>query len=199
MNKQLILLMNLLIGFVILKGEAFAPSRKIGYLSRYHTRIEEKESLLTSTQLFGKRKRFFNLFKGRRRRKESRKLLSDEQIHDLFIRWNDALGSGDSTAVASLYAKDAVLIATSSNERKMDFASIKAYFDPVVKRNPSVAILSRNVKIGQDFAMDVGIYEWTFGDDGSKKQARFTFVYVPNNDNGTWEIAHHHSSALPQQ
>jgi uncharacterized protein (TIGR02246 family) len=196
MNKELILLITILINFGILKGEAFV---QIGYLSKYHTRIEQKESsLFTSTQLFGKRKRFFNLFKGRRHRKESRKLLSEEDIHNLFFQWNNALVSGDSTAVASLYAKDAVLIATSSNERKMDFASIKGYFDPVVRRDPSTVILNRTVKIGQDFAMDVGIYEWTFGDDGSKKKARFTFVYVPN-ESGTWEIAHHHSSALPQQ
>ena len=194
----------LLIGICLIsKGAAFAPTDR--GLKQHHLQhgkdialLNDKNARTSTTKLYGKRKRLFNLFSRRKRRPAK---LTKELVRNLFYKWNNALATGDSTSVADMYTSDAILIATSSNERKMDYESIKSYFDPVVKRNPSVSIVDGNIKIGEDWAMDVGIYEWTFGDDGSKKQARYTFLYVPDSggdDGEEWKICHHHSSALPE-
>mmetsp|Transcript_12811 Transcript_12811/g.23055 ORF Transcript_12811/g.23055 Transcript_12811/m.23055 type:complete len:196 (+) Transcript_12811:115-702(+) len=149
----------------------------------------------------GIRERFFGSIKRRKRNDRLvpyHKEIAQRQVVDLFHAWNDALGTGQSKLVAKTYANDAVLIPTSLNEPRVGSASIQEYFENVVKRKPSVAIVDGTITTGHDWAMNVGIYEWSFGDDGSKKQARFTFVYVYNEDIKKWMIKHHHSSALPK-
>ena len=44
--------------------------------------------------------------------------------------------------------------------------------------------------------MDVGIYEFKKGIDGSAVRARYSFVYVF--EDGEWKISHHHSSVMPE-
>jgi len=41
-----------------------------------------------------------------------------------------------------------------------------------------------------------GVYEFTFGTDGSKVRGRYSYVYVY--ENGQWMISHHHSSVMPE-
>jgi len=57
-------------------------------------------------------------------------------------------------------------------------------------------ILSGDIMSGANWAQDVGIYEFTMGIDGSKLKARYTFIYVFEDDQ--WKISHHHSSAMPE-
>jgi len=126
------------------------------------------------------------------------KEVTQQQILDLFHVWNDGLRSGQSSIVAKIYANDAILIPTSLNEPRVGSTSIQEYFENVVKRSPSVTIIDGTITMGYNWAMNIGIYEWVFGDDRSKKQARFTFVYVYNEDSEEWKITHHHSSAFPK-
>ena len=121
--------------------------------------------------------------------------MTDVEVWELFEQWNEALGSGDAALVADAYADDAILIPTSSNQLKDDRSSIKEYFEAVVKKEPSVKILDGRITMGRGWAQNIGIYEWNFG-DGSRKRARYTFVYVYKY--GGWKIGHHHSSAMPE-
>jgi len=57
-------------------------------------------------------------------------------------------------------------------------------------------ILSGDIITGANWAQDVGIYEFTMGYDGSKVKARYTFVYVFEDEQ--WKISHHHSSVMPE-
>ena len=83
-------------------------------------------------------------------------------------------------------------------------------------------ILDGTIKVGRDWAKDVGIYEvcnraheiflkplvaqnqtcilscskFTMGTDGSKVKARYSFIYTL--EKGQWKIAHHHSSVMPE-
>ena len=121
----------------------------------------------------------------------------EEDIRKLFFRWNDALATLDSTKVASLYAKDGFLLPTVSDTPRNDFASIKDYFDNFLQLKPQGVILDGQIKVGDNWAKDCGIYEFTMGVDGSKVRARYTYVYTF--EDGAWKIAHHHSSAMPEQ
>jgi len=100
--------------------------------------------------------------------------------------------------VAEKYADNSILIPTSMNQPRKGRASIREYFEGVVKRSPTVTIVDGTITTGHNWAINVGVYEWTFGDDGSQKQARYTFVYVCTEDDEEWKISHHHSSGLPQ-
>ncbi|WP_294002958.1 SgcJ/EcaC family oxidoreductase [Streptomyces sp.] len=59
-----------------------------------------------------------------------------KQITGLFDRWNAALRTGDLEKVADLYAKDAVLLPTVSNEIRTDHAGIVDYFEHFLHNKP---------------------------------------------------------------
>ena len=122
--------------------------------------------------------------------------ISKDEVKGLFNQWNDALVSLDSDAVAMRYAKNAVLLPTVSDTPRTDYDSIKDYFETFLQRLPHGEILESYPLVGENWCKDVGIYEFTMGDDGSKVKARYSFVYVY--EDGEWKISHHHSSVMPE-
>lgn len=123
----------------------------------------------------------------------------DEDIQALFYKWNDALATLDSSTVAGLYAPDAVLLPTVSDTPRTSPEAIQAYFDSFLKSKPQGIILQcSGIHKGPGWAHDAGIYEFTMGIDGSKVQARYSFLYTMQEESGMWKIAQHHSSILPE-
>jgi uncharacterized protein (TIGR02246 family) len=122
--------------------------------------------------------------------------ITKDQVKNLFYLWNDALDTLDSDAVAKRYSKNAVLLPTVSDTPRTDYESIKDYFDNFLKLQPQGQILESHVLVGDNWAKDVGIYEFTMRANGSKVKARYSFVYVL--EDGEWKISHHHSSAMPE-
>eukprot|EP00532_Pseudo-nitzschia_australis_P014240 CAMPEP_0168284040 /NCGR_PEP_ID=MMETSP0141_2-20121125/23277_1 /TAXON_ID=44445 /ORGANISM="Pseudo-nitzschia australis, Strain 10249 10 AB" /LENGTH=490 /DNA_ID=CAMNT_0008227983 /DNA_START=380 /DNA_END=1852 /DNA_ORIENTATION=+ len=125
--------------------------------------------------------------------------ISPEEVRSLFSLWNNALATGDSRLVASRYAtkSGAVLLPTVSDTPRTDFGSIKDYFDAFLKKQPQGEILEGNIRIGNGWAQDAGIYEFTMGaEGGAKVKGRYTYTYVM--EDGEWKIAHHHSSVMPE-
>jgi uncharacterized protein (TIGR02246 family) len=122
--------------------------------------------------------------------------ISEGQVRALFYLWNDALSTGDSRIVAKRYSEDPLLLPTVSDTPRTDYDSIKNYFDNFLKLAPQGTILDGHITIGNGWARDAGIYEFTMGASGDKVKARYTFVYVY--ENGQWKISHHHSSVMPE-
>ena len=126
--------------------------------------------------------------------------ISEKEVADLFKVWADAAATGKGSAVAATYAPDAVLLPTVQNKPATNTAEITAYFDMLLQKKPSAEINTRTIKIGCNMAIDVGT--WTFTLDGENGQrvkvpARYSFVYQYRD--GKWQIAHHHSSKMPEQ
>jgi len=122
--------------------------------------------------------------------------ITKQEVRNLFNLWNDALKTGDPATVAKRYGKDGVLLPTLSDIPRNDFEGIKDYFVGFLKKHPTGKILEGEIFIGNNWAQDAGIYEFTF-DDGSKVKARYSFVYAF--EDGKWMISHHHSSLMPQE
>jgi uncharacterized protein (TIGR02246 family) len=123
--------------------------------------------------------------------------ISEKEVRALFELWNSALATGDSRIVASRYAKEPVLLATVSDQPRTDFASVKDYFDAFLKKEPQGKIIDGKVTIGDGWASDAGIYEFTMGATGDKVKARYTYNYIQ--EDGIWKIQHHHSSVMPEE
>eukprot|EP00566_Odontella_aurita_P014571 CAMPEP_0113575076 /NCGR_PEP_ID=MMETSP0015_2-20120614/27487_1 /TAXON_ID=2838 /ORGANISM="Odontella" /LENGTH=538 /DNA_ID=CAMNT_0000478255 /DNA_START=58 /DNA_END=1674 /DNA_ORIENTATION=- /assembly_acc=CAM_ASM_000160 len=121
---------------------------------------------------------------------------TEEEVRSLFHLWNDALATGDSSVVAERYSRTPILLPTVSDTPRTDFDSIKDYFDAFLKKKPQGKIVEGKITLGQNWAMDAGVYEFTMGADGSKVKARYSFVYAF--EDGYWRIAHHHSSVMPE-
>jgi uncharacterized protein (TIGR02246 family) len=122
--------------------------------------------------------------------------LSESDVRGFFGLWNDALATGDSSKVASRYVKSPVLLPTVSDTPRTDFDSVKDYFDAFLLKEPQGEIVDGNINMGEGWASDTGIYEFTMGATGDKVKARYSFFYVE--EDGEWKIQHHHSSVMPE-
>jgi len=126
--------------------------------------------------------------------------VKDREIAGLFDRWNAALKTGNAQAVVDLYAPDAVLQPTVSNQVRTTPAEIKDYFEHFLAFKPVGQINFREIhQLGSNVAVDSGVYTFVLTEaDGKTRQvqARYTFVY--EKVEGQWKILNHHSSAMPE-
>lgn len=122
--------------------------------------------------------------------------ITETQVKNFFLLWNEALATGDPDVVVRRYAKNAVLLSTTSGTPRNTPELIKDFYSEFLLLRPQAKILESNIDIGTNWAQDTGIFEFTMGNDGSKLKARYSFVYVL--EEGSWKISHHHSSMMPE-
>ena len=122
--------------------------------------------------------------------------MNHNDVVALFDTWNAALATLDPDKVTKLYAEDAVLLPTVSNQVRHNHTEIRDYFVGFLQKSPQGVIDESNVCILSDtHATNSGVYTFTFG-DGSSVTARFSYLYVATTDG--WKILQHHSSAMPE-
>ncbi|KAL7534163.1 hypothetical protein ACHAXR_005682, partial [Thalassiosira sp. AJA248-18] len=117
--------------------------------------------------------------------KEKNNSITEKEVRALFDLWNSALATGDSRIVADRYIKNPMLLPTVSDQPRTDFDSVKDYFDSFLLKKPQGTILDGSIHIGDGWASDTGIYEFTLGATGDKVKARYTYNYVQ--ENGQWK------------
>ena len=122
--------------------------------------------------------------------------MNDADVLGLFDQWNTALSTLNPDTVTELYADNAVLLPTVSNQVRHNHEEIKDYFVGFLQKSPQGVVDEFNVNILSDtHATNSGVCTFTFG-DGSKVSARFSYLYVASDDG--WKILQHHSSAMPE-
>lgn len=122
--------------------------------------------------------------------------MTEQDIVQLFANWNAALATGDAEQVTALYADNAVLLPTVSNQVRHNHAEIRDYFVHFLAKQPQGVIDEANTRhLADDLASNAGVYTFTFG-DGSQVTARFSYLY--QRVGGDWKILEHHSSAMPE-
>ena len=122
--------------------------------------------------------------------------MTHDDVLGWFDTWNAALAPLDPDQVTALYADNAVLLPTVSNQVRHNPAEIRDYFVGFLQKSPQGVIDESNVNIlSETHATNSGVYTFTFG-DGSTVTARFSYLYVAS-DTG-WKILQHHSSAMPE-
>lgn len=114
----------------------------------------------------------------------------------------------DPQKVEALYSDQAILIPTVENslhkrvQGNRENPTIKDYFvDFTALKNLNAKTNKINIKLVPDTPVGIasGHYTFSYEDDKSnviEVPARFTFVF--RNEDDTWRILHHHSSAMPQ-
>ena len=122
--------------------------------------------------------------------------MTKDDVIALFEEWNGTLATLDPDTVTAMYAADAVLLPTMSNQVRHNHAEIRDYFVNFLQKSPRGVINESNVHILSDsHATNSGVYTFTFG-DGSAVTARFSYLYVATE--AGWKILQHHSSAMPE-
>ena len=117
----------------------------------------------------------------------------------LFDQFNAAWATKNPDAVADLFSKDAVLLATVSNVPRTDRAGIRDYFVSFLKGSPVGALDTSNVREGCNMLTNVGTWTVALTNQNSgvrnNVKARYSFIY--KYEDGAWKIAHLHSSMMP--
>jgi len=122
--------------------------------------------------------------------------MTKDDVIALFEEWNGALATLDPDTVTAMYAADAGLLPTVSNQVRHNHGEIRDYFVNFLQKAPQGVINESNVHILSDsHATNSGVYTFTFG-DGSAVTARFSYLYVATE--AGWKILQHHSSAMPE-
>ncbi|CAM9125431.1 unnamed protein product [Chrysoparadoxa australica] len=105
---------------------------------------------------------------------------------------------------AALYAKDAVLWGTVSEEIRKAPDEILDYFKFFANLpNLQVSYYKPYIRVYDDFAINSGVYTFLWNDPaepGGKKvkKARYSFTYKKDaSSRNGWSIVDHHSSAIP--
>src|SRR5262245_10364821 len=70
-----------------------------------------------------------------------------EEIAELFGKWNEALRTGKAEEVVKLYAPEAVLLPTVSNEVRHNHTEMKDYFEHFLEYKPTEKINEQNIRI----------------------------------------------------
>ncbi|WP_183609704.1 MULTISPECIES: SgcJ/EcaC family oxidoreductase [Rhizobium] len=122
--------------------------------------------------------------------------VSEEQVANLFDRWNSSLATLSPQEVAKNYSEDSVLLATLANKLRLTQAERIDYFEHFLAKEPKGHIDSRDIKTGCNWAVDTRTYTFTMK-DGSKVPARYTHTYEFKD--GNWLITSHHSSMMPEK
>ena len=121
---------------------------------------------------------------------------SEAKIAALFDRWNQALQTGDPHKVVALYAEKSILLPTLSNKPRLTPAEKEDYFSHFLEKRPFGRIDLREIEIGNDMAVDSGLYTFTFNKTGEVVSGRYSFTY--RWDGSQWLIVSHHSSLMPE-
>jgi len=122
----------------------------------------------------------------------------EKQIKEAFDAWLAAVRTGTSDAVMKLYTKDAILLPTLSPTVANTPELRKKYFDVfTAKKNLKGTVNEEHIRVFGDFAVNSGLYTFTYTEKGKTDSvpARFTYVYRKTPQG--WLIIDHHSSKLP--
>lgn len=120
------------------------------------------------------------------------------EISDLLTRWLAALEAGNAQDVVSLYAPDATLLPTISNQTRNTPTEMLEYFEQFLKLRPRARKHTQNISVYEKIAINSGVYSFVTQSPTGQLElvCRFTFVY--RKDPTGWRIIEHHSSMMPE-
>ena len=75
------------------------------------------------------------------------------EIAAQFLKWNQALQTGDPDKVVACYAADAILLPTVSAQVRHNHAEIRDYFAHFLAKKPAGTITEQNIRIFDNIAI----------------------------------------------
>lgn len=130
---------------------------------------------------------------------EKNDFAADHASFEVLKKWSDALVASDPDAVLALYAEEAALWPTLSNQIRYSKETMRGYFEMFVQKvHGAVSWKGCYVQeLNEKTAVWSGLYGFPNG-QGGETIARFTYVLVFIEDANAWKIMTHHSSLPPE-
>ena len=116
-------------------------------------------------------------------------------------RWADVVSRGQIDDVLALYASDAILVPTLSNEIRERDEERRRYFEMFMADGiPQCTIDRENSRISRKHSTVVigGLYSFRFERKAGEETVRARFLFTFEQIDGPWLITGHHSSRLTE-
>ena len=124
---------------------------------------------------------------------------SEDEIARNFDRWAAALATKDPRTVTALFAPNAILEPTVSNEVRTTPARIEAYFVDFLKLSPRPTINERHIELLDDnTALDAGVWTFDLVRDGQPSWVTARYSFIWEKVGSEWKIQLLHSSLMPE-
>lgn len=127
-----------------------------------------------------------------------RKTFRFQGAHDALKLWTERVAADRIEEVLELYAEDAVLVPTLSNEIHVTEAGRRRYFEFLLSRNVLHCTVEQEVErieLNRGTVAIGGIYTFVFGkEDGKEEAVPARFLFTFEDIDGRWLITGHHSS-----
>jgi uncharacterized protein (TIGR02246 family) len=124
---------------------------------------------------------------------------AESEIIANFEAWKNALATKDPKTVAALFAPDAILQPTVSNEIRNTPAKVESYFVDFLKLSPSPTINERHIRaLDENTAIDSGVWTFDLVRDGKSSWVTARYCFVWEKKDGEWKIQLLHSSKMPE-
>jgi uncharacterized protein (TIGR02246 family) len=124
---------------------------------------------------------------------------AEKEIAANFEAWKSALASKNPKHVAALFAPNAILQPTVSNDIRETPEAVESYFVDFLKLSPLPKINERHIRVLDDnTVIDSGIWTFDLVKDSKPTQVTARYCFVWEKTNGEWKIQLLHSSAMPE-
>lgn len=113
------------------------------------------------------------------------------------IKWTEAVASGQVEAIVALYASDAVLVPTLSNEIVADQEGRRRYFEFLLSDGaPTCTVGSEKTRIAGELGNVTigGTYTFCFRSTAAREKVPARFLFTFEEIAAHWLITAHHSS-----
>lgn len=124
-----------------------------------------------------------------------------DAAREALFRWAEVIASESVNDVLALYAPDAILVPTLSDEIREREEERRHYFETFLSNGvQSCNILIQKKRVSQKLGTVVigGLYTFQFSRDGVESTAPARFLFTFEEINGRWLITGHHSSLLSE-
>ena len=119
-------------------------------------------------------------------------------MQKILQNWLNLVSIQDIDGVVNMYADDALLLGTFSNEIRVGEDQIRDYFNFFLAKKPKASLIESKVHIIDDNSFTVnGFYDFEVDENTSRKLANARFTFVFKKQNGVFKILSHHSSVMP--
>jgi uncharacterized protein (TIGR02246 family) len=124
---------------------------------------------------------------------------AEAEVSANFEAWKNALASKNPKKVAALFAPDAILQPTVSNEIRNTPEEVESYFVDFLKLSPSPTINERHIRaLDENTAIDSGVWTFDLVREGKSSWVTARYCFVWEKKDGEWKIQLLHSSAMPE-
>jgi uncharacterized protein (TIGR02246 family) len=112
-------------------------------------------------------------------------------------RWSATYSANDPEELVKTYWPDALLLGTVSPVMSEGADAIRTYFGPLKgSGNKNVVGERRTIVLSDNAVVVAGFYDFTVMQDGKPVAFPARFTMLVTKRDGTWQIAHQHSSPL---